>query len=97
MDVEKSVSEPWIGVTRFTLLNKNPPEGYTRVQGRLKKKQVTTRPGNICQMNGQIMPEGSQRNAINKLDAVREQRGIYFILDDDLDYEEVANARRNLK
>ena len=33
MDVEKSVSEPWIGVTRFMVLNKNPPEGYTRVQG----------------------------------------------------------------
>ena len=42
MNGDKSLSEPWIGVTRFALLNKNPPSGYMCVQGRLTKKQVTT-------------------------------------------------------
>ena len=27
-DGDKSLSEPWIGVTRFELLNKDPPEGH---------------------------------------------------------------------
>ena len=28
IDGDKSLSEPWIGVTRFALLNKNPPREY---------------------------------------------------------------------
>ena len=47
IDGDKSLSERCIGVTRFELLNKNPPEGHMWVQRRLTKKQVTTRPGNI--------------------------------------------------
>ena len=38
-DGDKSLSEPWIGVTRFELLNNNPPEGHMWVQGRLTKEQ----------------------------------------------------------
>ena len=34
-------------VTIFELLNKDPPEGHMWAQGRLTKKQVTTRPGHI--------------------------------------------------
>ena len=41
MDGDKSLSEPWIGMTRFALLNNNPPEGYMWVEGRLIKRQVT--------------------------------------------------------
>ena len=52
VDGEKSSSDPWIGVTRFALLNKNPPEGHLWVQGRLTKKQVTIRPGTILPENG---------------------------------------------
>ena len=42
IDGDKSLSEPWISVTRFELLNKNPPQGHLWVQGRLTKNQVTT-------------------------------------------------------
>ena len=42
---DKSLSEPWIGVTRFLLLNKNRPDGHLWVQSRLIKKRVTTRRG----------------------------------------------------
>ena len=42
MDGDKSLSEPWIGVTRFALRNQNPAEGHMWVQGRLTRKQVTT-------------------------------------------------------
>ena len=30
---DKSPSEPWMGVTRFALLNNNPPQGCMWVQG----------------------------------------------------------------
>ena len=33
---DRSLSEPWICVTRFELPNKNPPEGHVWVQGRLQ-------------------------------------------------------------
>ena len=39
MDGGEPLSEPWIGLTRFALLNKNPPEGHMWVQGRLARKQ----------------------------------------------------------
>ena len=48
MNGDKSLSEPWIGVTRVALLNTNQPEGFMWVQGRLTKNQVvTTGRGNI--------------------------------------------------
>ena len=46
-DGDKSLSEPWIGVTRFELLNTNSPEGHMWVQCRPTKKQVTTSFGYI--------------------------------------------------
>ena len=46
-DGDKSLSEPWIGVTRFALLNKHHPEGHMWVQGRRTNEQVSTRPGNL--------------------------------------------------
>ena len=101
VDGSKSMSEPWLGVTRFALLNKNPPEGNMWVQRRLTNKQVNTRPGNIRPEEWSNMSESSQRKDTNKWaeekhkwDAARERRGIYFIPKDDPDYEEsVINAR----
>ena len=37
---DKSLSEPWIGVTRFALLNKNSPEGILWVQGRQQDQDI---------------------------------------------------------
>ena len=100
MDGDTSLSEPWIGVTRIAPLNKNPREGYMWVQGRMTKKQVSTRPGNIRPEEWSNTSRGSQRETVHtraeetKLDAAREQRCIYFIADDDLDYEEIVNNAR---
>ena len=66
MDGDKSLSEPWISVTRFALLNKNLPEGYMCVQGRLTKKQVTTRRGTVRPEESSNMSKGSQRTAKNQ-------------------------------
>ena len=45
MDGDTSLLEPWIGVIRFAVLNKNSPKGSLSVQFRLTREQVSTRPG----------------------------------------------------
>ena len=95
---EKSLSEPWIGVTRFALFNPSPPEGCMWVQSRLTKEQITIRPRNIWPDEWSNMSLGPLHSAINewaegkpKLDATREKCGIYSILDDDADFEEIKS------
>ena len=75
---------------------KNAGRNYVD-QGRLAKKQVTTRPGNMWQEAWTTMSKGSQQEAINKwaeerpeVDAAREPQGMYFLPDEDPDYEEVV-------
>ena len=99
-DGDKSLSQPCIGVTRFALLNKNPPEGHMWVQGRLTKKQVTARPGHMWPEEWSNMSKRSQRKAINKwaeekpnLDEAREQRHTCSIPDDP-DFDEIMNSAR---
>ena len=65
VDGDKSLSEPWIDVTRFALLNKNPPEGYMWVLGRLTKKQVATRPRNTWPEEWSNLSQSPQRKEIN--------------------------------
>ena len=85
---------------------KKPPEGLVWVQGRLTKKQVITRPGNMLAgrlvkhvkkaLSAKTQIRGQKKNA--KLDAARERRAIYTVLDEDLVYEEIMNsARRTLE
>ena len=78
---KKSLSDLWIGVTRFALLNKYPPEGCTWAQGTLTQRQVTTRPGPFDQKNGQMCQNvhsakpyriGVKKNP--KLDVVKKPR-----------------------
>ena len=38
MEEDKSMSQPWIVVTRFELLNRNPPEAYMRVQRQIHEE-----------------------------------------------------------
>ena len=65
MEGDKSLSEPWIGVTQFALPNKKTV-GKMWVQGRLTKTQVTTRPENIWPKGWSSMSKNSRRKAINK-------------------------------
>ena len=66
---------------------------------------MTSRPGHIWPEEWSNMSKGSQRKAPRKwadeqpnLDAAREQRGFYFIPDDDPDDAEfVNNARRKVE
>ena len=53
---DRSLSEPWICVTRFELPNKNPPEGHVWVQGRRQDLDNWSR-----------MSKHSCRRAMNKM------------------------------
>ena len=63
LDGDMSLSQLCFGVTRFALLNTNPPERYVRVQGRLTKKQATTRPRRVWPEEWSNMSKGSHREA----------------------------------
>ena len=67
IDGDKSLSDAWIGVPRFEVLNKDPPEGHVWVQGRLTKKQVTARPGHSWPEERSKMSKHSQRKTISTI------------------------------
>ena len=63
--VERDLSDASTGVTRFILLNKRTPGGYTWSGVRLTRKQTTSRPDNsICLMHryAKQSKNGSSRN-----------------------------------
>ena len=46
-DASREVSSDWTGRTCFNILRPKPPQGYYWVEGRLTKRQKTTRPDNV--------------------------------------------------
>ena len=65
MDGDTSLSEPWIGVTRFALLNKNTPERFSWFQVDEEtghNKIGTTWPEELSNMS-----KGSQRKAVKQM------------------------------
>ena len=86
------LSEPWTGKTTFELLRPLPPSGYSYIEGRLTKTQETTRPGNIWPEIWRSMSQKMKREAIlaweiegTKRDKAREQRGIKFVPEEEID------------
>ena len=76
-------------------------ERHMQVQGRLVKKHVTRGPGNIGPKEWSSVSKNYPRKARNQwaeeipnLNAAREHRGIHFIPDDALDYEDIMNNAR---
>ena len=47
IDGSRDLSDPWTGVTQFTLLEEKPPDGYMWSRGRLTRKQLTSRPDHL--------------------------------------------------
>ena len=43
----RNLSDPWTGFTHFTLLEENPPDGCMWSNGRLTKRQATSRPDHL--------------------------------------------------
>ena len=83
---ERELSDAWTGPTRFTILSEKPPDGCTWSEGRLTRKQTTSRPDNVWPDMWEHMSDASKRKekqkwAIEKpkLDNARRLRGILFI------------------
>ena len=102
VDVDRELLHIWTVFTRFTSLSKKPPGGYTwSGEGRLTRKQTTSRPDKHGQKCGKHMSDASKRKekqkwAIEKpkLDNARRLRGIYFIDPKDMDFKDIMkNAR----
>ena len=67
IDGDKSLCEPWIGVTRFELLSTDSPEGHMWVQGRLTKRPVAARSAHIWPEDWSHLSKGSQHKAKQKM------------------------------
>ena len=86
VDGERELSDAWTGFTRFILLNKRPPEGYTWSRERLTSKQTTSRPDNVWpdmwkHMSDAAKSKAKQKWTIekSKIDNARQLRGILRI------------------
>ena len=83
----------WIGATRFTLLKTAPPNGYYWVEGRLTRKQKTTRPDNCWPETWSILTPKEKEEAVilwakeqPEREQERDKRKIWKITDEDEDH-----------
>ena len=52
IDGSRDLSDPWTGLTQYTLLEEKPPDGYMWSGGRLTRKLLTSRPDHYGQNSG---------------------------------------------
>ena len=95
IDGDKSLSDAWIGVTRFELLNKNPPSGHMWVQ--LQDLDISSgKNGQECRKTLSAKPwrNGQKKNP----NWTQRESNEAFIPNDVPGYEEVGNnATRKLE
>ena len=104
VDVDRNLSDPWTGFTKFTSLNEKPPKGFMwSMRGLQKSKQspdlIILWPGIRTGMSKTAQQKEKQEWAIEKpkLDNARRQKGIYFIdPEDGVHMDTMKNARRKL-
>ena len=101
VDGERELSDAWTRFTRFIFLNERPPDGYTWFEGRLTRKQTTSRPNSVwpdkwTQMSDAAKKKATQRWSIEKpnLDNAGLLRGIYFIDPSDEEFKLIVKAAR---
>ena len=92
---ERELSAPWTGRTIFQIVHPKPKPGWEWQDGRLTKKQRTTRPPHVWSENWRIMNDTEKKEAIEfwekegpKRDAARDKRGVRHVEAKDIeDYE----------
>ena len=67
VDGDRELSDAWIGFTRFTILNDEPPDGYTWSGCRLTRKQTTSRPDTSLPDMWKRMSDASKRKEKQKV------------------------------
>ena len=102
---QKNCLVSWTGFTQFTLLEEKPPDGKMWVQGRLTKREVTSRPDHLWPelwiklgTTAKLKERQKWFNEKPKLDNARRLQGIYFIDPEDKEFKEtIENARKKLE
>ena len=105
IDGSRDLSDPWTGLTQFTLLEEKPPEGYMWCGERLTRKHLTSRPDHLWpelwdKMGKHAKLKEKQKWSHEKLhlDNARKLRDIYFIDPEDKEFKEtIKNARKKLE
>ena len=105
IDGSRDLSDPWTGLTQFTLLQEKPPEGYMWSGRRLTRKQLTSRPDHLWPELWKSMGKHAKLKEKQKwseeklhLENARKLRGIYFIDPEDKEFKEtIKNARKKLE
>ena len=105
IDGSRDLSDPWTGVTQFTLLDEKAPDGYMWLVWRLTRKQLTCRPDHLWPEPWKSMGEHAKLKEKQKwseekihLENARKLRGIYFIDAEDKEFKEtIKNARKKLE
>ena len=105
IDGSRALSDPWTGLTQFTLLEEEPPEGYIWSGKRLTRKQQTSRPDHLWPQlrktmgkNAKLKEKQKWSNEKLHLENARKLRGIYFIDPEDKEFKEtIKNARKKLE
>ena len=98
---KKELSDARTGFTRFILLNEKPRDGFAWSEGRLTRKQTTSRPDNVWpdmwkHVSDAAKSKAKQKWAIEKpkLDNARQLRGIFFIETNDEEFKLTMKAAR---
>ena len=99
------MSDPWTGFTQFTLLDEKAPDGYMWSGGRLRRKQLTSRPDHLWPELWKSMGKHAKLKEKQKwseeklhLENARKLRGIYFMDLEDTEFKEtIKNARKKLE
>ena len=103
IDGSRDLSDPWTGFTQITLLSEKPSEEFLwSGEGRLTRKQLTSRPDHLWpelwkSMGKHAKLKEKQKWSHEKLhrDNARKLRGIYFIDPEDKEFKEtIRNARK---
>ena len=61
--MDKELSDLWTGFTRFVLLKKKPPEGYTWSGWRRTRKHTTSRPDKVWPDMRKFMSDAAKKKA----------------------------------
>ena len=101
----RDLSDPWTGITQFTLLEEKPPDGYMWSGWRLTREQLTSRPDHLWPELWKTMGKHAKLKEKHKwsneklhLENARKLRGIYFIDPEDKEFKEtIKNARKKLE
>ena len=106
IDGSRDLSDPWTSFTQFISLEEKPPDGYRwSGEGRLTKRQATSRPDHLwpeiwktLRKNAKLKKRQKWSNEKLHLENARKLRGIYFIDPEDEEFEEtIKNARKKLE